>query len=151
MSQAKSGDTVKIHYTGKLDDGTEFDSSAGRDPLEFELGGGQVIPGFDTAVEGMAVGDSKSVRIEPDQAYGERHEQLVQDVPRSSLPDELNPEVGMALQSQSPDGQVMVLMVAAVDEETITVDANHPLAGQALNFDIELVEIGGGAGIILPS
>jgi peptidylprolyl isomerase len=150
MSQAKTGDTVKIHYTGKLDDGTQFDSSAGRDPLEFELGGGQVIPGFDTAVEGMAVGESKSVRIEPEQAYGPRHDQLLQQVPRGQLPDDLTPEVGMALQSQSPDGQVMMLMVAAVDEENITVDANHPLAGQALNFDIELVSIGGGAGIILP-
>jgi peptidylprolyl isomerase len=151
MSQAKSGDTVKIHYTGTLDDGTQFDTSAGRDPLEFELGGGQVIPGFDTAVEGMAVGESKNVRIEPDQAYGERHDQLVQQVPRSALPDDLEPEVGMGLQSQSPDGQVMMLMVTEVGDENIMVDANHPLAGQALNFDIELVEIGGGAGIILPS
>ena len=151
MSQAKSGDTVKIHYTGTLDDGTQFDSSAGRDPLEFELGGGQVIPGFDSAVEGMAVGESKNVRIEPDQAYGERHEQLVQQVPRSALPDDLEPQVGMGLQSQSPDGQVMMLMVTEVADESITVDANHPLAGQALNFDIELVEIGGGAGIILPT
>lgn len=150
MSQAKSGDMVKIHYTGTLDDGTQFDSSSGRDPLEFELGGGQVIPGFDTAVEGMAVGESKNVRIEPDQAYGERHEQLVQQVPRSALPDDLEPEVGMGLQSQSPDGQVMMLMVTEVGDESITVDANHPLADQALNFDIELVEIGGGAGIILP-
>ena len=150
MSQARSGDTVKIHYTGTLDDGTQFDSSAGRDPLEFELGGGQVIPGFDSAVEGMAVGDNKNVRIEPEQAYGERHEQLVQDVPRSSLPEDLTPEVGMGLQSQSPDGQVMMLMVTTVEEESITVDANHPLAGQALNFDIELVSIGGDVGIILP-
>ena len=151
MSQAKSGDTVKIHYTGTLDDGTQFDSSAGRDPLEFELGGGQVIPGFDSAVEGMAVGESKNVRIEPDQAYGERHDQLVQQVPRSALPDDLEPQVGMGLQSQSPDGQVMMLTVTEVGDENITVDANHPLAGQALNFDIELVEIGGGAGIILPT
>jgi peptidylprolyl isomerase len=151
MSNAKAGDTVKIHYTGKLDDGTQFDSSAGRDPLEFELGGGQVIPGFDNAVDGMSVGESKSVRIEPDQAYGERHEQLVQEVPRSALPDDLEPQVGMGLQSQSPDGQVMMLMVTSVDEDSVTLDANHPLAGQALNFDIELVEIGGGAGIILPS
>ncbi len=150
MSNAKAGDTVKIHYTGTLDDGTQFDSSAGRDPLEFELGGGQVIPGFDNAVEGMAVGENKNVRIEPDQAYGERHEQLVQQVPRSALPDDLEPEVGMGLQSQSPDGQVMMLMVTEVGDDNITVDANHPLAGQALNFDIELVEIGGGAGIILP-
>ena len=150
MSQAKSGDTVKIHYTGTLDDGTQFDSSAGRDPLEFELGGGQVIPGFDSAVTGMAVGESKSVRIEPDEAYGPRHEQLVQQVPRSALPDDLEPQVGMGLQSQSPEGQVMMLTVTEVEDDNITVDANHPLAGQVLNFDIELVSIGGGAGIILP-
>ena len=92
MSQAKSGDTVKIHYTGTLDDGTQFDSSQGRDPLEFEVGSGQVIPGFDKAVEGMTVGDSKSVRIEADEAYGPRHEQLVQQVERSVLPDDLKPE-----------------------------------------------------------
>jgi peptidylprolyl isomerase len=150
MSQAKSGDTVKIHYTGTLDDGTEFDSSAGREPLEFEIGGGQVIPGFDNAVEGMAVGDKKSVRIEAGDAYGERHEQLVQQVPRNALPGDLTPEEGMALQSQAPDGQVMMLMVTAVGEEEITVDANHPLAGQALSFDIELVSIGGGVGLIIP-
>ena len=150
MSEAKAGDTVKIHYTGTLDDGTQFDSSAGRDPLEFELGGGQVIPGFDKAVEGMAVGDNKSVRIEAEDAYGQRHEQLVQEVPRSALPEDLTPEVGMALQSQSPDGRMMVLTVTSVEDDSITVDANHPLAGQPLNFDIELVEIGGGAGIILP-
>jgi peptidylprolyl isomerase len=141
MSNAKSGDTVKIHYTGTLDDGSEFDSSAGRDPLEFEVGSGQVIPGFDKAVEGMAVGDSKNVRIEADEAYGQRHEQLVQEVDRSLLPDDLDPREGMTLQSNSPDGQTMQFMVTAVAEETITVDANHPLAGQALSFDIELVEI----------
>ena len=150
MSQAKSGDTVKIHYTGTLDDGTEFDSSAGRDPLEFELGSGQVIPGFDNAVEGMAVGDKKSVRIEAADAYGERHEQLIQQVPKSALPEELEPVEGMALQSETPDGQTMMFMVTAVSEEEITVDANHPLAGQALSFDIELVSIGGDVGIILP-
>jgi peptidylprolyl isomerase len=141
MSNAKSGDTVKIHYTGTLDDGSQFDSSAGRDPLEFEVGSGQVIPGFDKAVEGMAVGDSKNVRIEPDEAYGQRHEQLVQEVDRSLLPDDLDPREGMTLQSNSPDGQTMQFMVTEVAEETITVDANHPLAGQALSFDIELVEI----------
>ena len=141
MTQAKSGDTVRIHYTGTLDDGTQFDSSAGRDPLEFALGGGQVIPGFDRAVEGMTVGESKSVTIPPEQAYGERHEQLVQQVPKSALPEDMKPEVGMQLQSQSPDGQVMNLVVTEVEEATITVDANHPLAGQALTFAIELVEI----------
>ena len=141
MTQAKSGDTVRIHYTGTLDDGTEFDSSRGREPLEFAVGGGQVIPGFDAAVEGMAVGESKSVTIEPDQAYGPRHEQLVQDVPRSALPDDLEASVGMQLQSQAPDGRVMTFVVAAVADESITVDGNHPLAGQPLTFDIELVAI----------
>ena len=141
MTQAKSGDTVRIHYTGTLGDGTQFDSSAGRDPLEFALGGGQVIPGFDSAVDGMTVGESKSVTIPPEQAYGERHEQLVQQVPKSALPEDMKPEVGMQLQSQSPDGQVMNLVVTEVEEATITVDANHPLAGQALTFAIELVEI----------
>jgi peptidylprolyl isomerase len=141
MSHAKSGDTVKIHYTGTLDDGSQFDSSSGRDPREFEVGSGQVIPGFDKAVEGMAVGDSKSVRIEAEDAYGQRHDQLVQEVDRSLLPEDLDPKAGMALQSNSPDGQVMQFMVTAVNEETVTVDANHPLAGQALSFDIELVDI----------
>ena len=141
MSQAKSGDTVKIHYTGTLEDGTEFDSSAGREPLEFALGGGQVIPGFDSAVDGMAVGDSKTVTIPPGEAYGERHDQLVQAVPKTELPEDMKPEVGMQLQSQSPDGQVMNLMVTEVAEEKVTVDGNHPLAGQALTFAIELVEI----------
>lgn len=141
MTQAKSGDTVRIHYTGTLEDGTQFDSSDGRDPLEFALGGGQVIPGFDSAVDGMTVGESKSVTIEPDQAYGQRHEQLVQEVPKSALPEEMEPATGMQLQSQSPDGQVMNLVVTEVQDDSITVDANHPLAGQALTFAIELVEI----------
>ncbi len=141
MSQAKSGDTVRIHYTGTLDDGTEFDSSAGRDPLEFALGGGQVIPGFDGAVDGMAVGESKSVTIQPDEAYGQRHDQLVQEVPKNALPQEIEPAVGMQLQSRSPEGQVMNLVVTEVADESVTVDGNHPLAGQALTFAIELVEI----------
>ena len=142
MSQAKSGDTVRIHYTGKLDDGTEFDSSSGGDPLEFKIGSGQVIPGFDKAVEGMSVGDNKNVRIEVPDAYGERHEQLVQVVPRTALPDEIDPAVGMPLQSRSPEGQVTNLTITEVTDESITVDANHPLAGLALNFDIELVDVG---------
>jgi peptidylprolyl isomerase len=141
MSQAKSGDTVKIHYTGTLDDGTQFDSSAGRDPLEFTLGSGQVIPGFDQAVEGMAVGEKKSVNIAAEDAYGPRHDQMVQEVPKSALPDDLEPEVGMALQAQNPDGRRLDLTVTAVGEDSITVDGNHPLAGKALNFDIELVQI----------
>ena len=141
MSQAKSGDTVRIHYTGTLDDGTQFDSSTGSDPLEFALGAGHVIPGFDAAVEGMTVGDTKSVSIEPAEAYGERHEQLIQDVPKSALPDEIDAQVGMQLQGHGPDGQVTRFIVSAVADDTITLDANHPLAGHKLNFDIELVEI----------
>ena len=141
MSQAKSGDTVKIHYTGTLDDGTEFDSSKGRDPLEFELGKGQVISGFEKSVEGMEVGDSKNVKLKPEEAYGPRHDQLIQDLPRSSLPAEIEPAVGMKLHSQTSDGRRIPLMVTAVTEESITVDANHELAGENLNFEIELVAI----------
>ena len=141
MSQAKSGNTVKIHYTGTLDDGTEFDSSAGREPLEFALGSSQVIPGFDNAVDGMTVGESKTVTIPAEEAYGERHDQLIQQVPQTSLPEDMKPEIGMQLQSQSPDGQIANLVITAVEVESITVDANHPLAGQALTFAIELVEI----------
>jgi peptidylprolyl isomerase len=141
MSQAQSGDTVRIHYTGTLSDGTQFDSSAGREPLEFAVGGGMVISGFDKAVAGMSVGESKSVTIEPDDAYGPRHEQLIQEVPKSALPEDMTPEIGMQLQSRSPDGQIMNLEVKEITDSSITVDANHPLAGEALNFDIELVEI----------
>ena len=101
MSKAKSGDKVRIHYTGKLDDGTQFDSSAGREPLEFDLGGGGVIPGFDSAVDGMAVGESKSVKIESEEAYGPRHEELIQDVPKTELPDDIELSVGLQLQAQS--------------------------------------------------
>ena len=143
MNQAAAGDKVRIHYTGTLTDGTQFDSSSGRDPLEFELGSGEVIPGFDNAVTGMSAGDTKTVAIPPEEAYGVRHDQLVQEVPKSALPDEVSPAVGMQLQSQSPDGQVMLLVITEVTDDTITVDGNHPLAGQTLNFDIELVEIVG--------
>jgi len=141
MTQAKSGDKVRIHYTGTLDDGTQFDSSEGHDPLEFALGGGQVIPGFDSAVDGMTVGESRTVTIAPEEAYGQRHEQLVQQVSRDALPEDMEPAVGMQLQSQSPDGQIMNLIVTEVADDSITVDANHPLSGQALTFEIELVEI----------
>lgn len=141
MSQAKSGDTVSIHYTGKLSDGTQFDSSAGGDPLEFALGSGQVIPGFDNAVDGMSVGDTKTVTIPPDDAYGLKHDQLIQDVPKTALPENIDPEVGMRLQSQAPDGRTLHLVVTDVADVTITVDGNHPLAGQDLTFDIELVKI----------
>ncbi|HKK22899.1 MAG TPA: peptidylprolyl isomerase [Pseudohaliea sp.] len=141
MKQAQAGDTVRIHYSGTLNDGTQFDTSEGSDPLEFALGSGMVIAGFDKAVEGMAVGENKSVKIPPEDAYGPRHDQLVQEVPKSALPDDIAPAVGMQLQGKSADGQVMNLTVTDVGNEEITVDANHPLAGEELTFDIELVEI----------
>src|SRR5690606_31146920 len=133
MSQATAGDKVKIHYTGTLEDGSQFDSSKGRDPLEFQLGSDQVIPGFDKAVEGMAVGDTKSVTITPEDAYGPRNDQAIQEVPKSALPPDLVPVEGMSLQAQGPDQQPIQLTVVEVTDDSITVDANHPLAGKALN------------------
>jgi peptidylprolyl isomerase len=141
LSQAKEGDTVKIHYTGTLDDGSQFDSSAGRDPMEFVLGAGQVIPGFEKAVQGMNIGEKKSINIAPEEAYGSHHSELVLEVPRSNLPDDVEPVEGMALQAQDQSGKTINLTVKAVKAETITVDGNHPFAGEVLNFDIELVEI----------
>lgn len=141
MSHAATGQTIRIHYTGKLENGTTFDTSAGREPLEFELGSGEIIPGLDQALEGMAVGQRKTVTIQPDEAYGPRREQLVQSVPNSALPDDLEPSVGMQLQSQRSDGQVTRLTVIEVADDSITVDGNHPLAGQVLMFEVEVVEI----------
>jgi FKBP-type peptidyl-prolyl cis-trans isomerase 2 len=142
MGQAKPGDTVKIHYTGKLDDGTVFDSSASREPLEFTLSSGQVIPGFDQAVLGMSPGETKTEKIPMDQAYGPYREEMVVEVSRQQMPPELEPEVGQQLQVQQPDGQTIPVFVTEVTESTVTLDANHPLAGEDLTFDIELVEIG---------
>ena len=141
MAQATSGDTVHVHYTGKLDDGTVFDTSEGRDPLAFTVGSGQVVPGFDEAVSGMQVGDSKTVRIGPGDAYGEHREDLILDVPTEQLPEGLEPEVGMELGLRGQDGQTMPVRVASVGAEAITLDANHPLAGKSLTFDVTLVSI----------
>jgi FKBP-type peptidyl-prolyl cis-trans isomerase 2 len=142
MAQAKPGDTVKIHYTGRLEDGTVFDSSANREPLEFTLDGGQVIPGFEQAVVGMTPGESKTEKIPMDQAYGPHRPEMVLEVSRQQMPPELQPEVGQQLQVQQPDGQTIPVFVTEVTESTVTLDANHPLAGEDLTFDIELVEIG---------
>ncbi|MBD3678865.1 MAG: peptidylprolyl isomerase [Rhodobacteraceae bacterium] len=141
MSQAKPGDKVRLHYTGTLTDGTEFDSSAGRDPLEFTLGSGQIIPGLDLAVTGMTVGDKKQVNIPCAEAYGERDPARQQTVPRSQIPPEVPTEPGTRLQLQAPDGQAVPVVVAEATETEITLDANHPLAGEDLIFDVELVEI----------
>ena len=142
MTQAKSGDTVKIHYTGTLDDGTQFDSSAGRDPLQFTLGTGQVIPGFDKAVEGMTIGESKSINIPAEEAYGPHHEQMVQDVPRTALPEGIEPEVGMVLQARGQDGQLIDLNVTAVADESITVTDDVPvtLSSLSINGDSSVME-----------
>lgn len=137
----ENGQKVKIHYTGTLGDGTQFDSSAGRDPLEFEMGAGMVIPGFETGVKDMAVGEKKTIHIPAAEAYGEKREEMVMEFERSKLPEELDPAVGMGLQMQGPQGQPIPVQITAVGEETVTLDANHPLAGQDLNFELELVAL----------
>ncbi|MGJ8569479.1 MAG: FKBP-type peptidyl-prolyl cis-trans isomerase [Hoeflea sp.] len=141
MSEAKSGDTVRINYTGKLIDGTRFDSSEGREPLEFQVGSGQIISGLDREVEGMKVGDKQTITVPAEEAYGPHDAAKVQQVPRDALPPELEPQEGMQLQAQTPEGGQMTLIVTAVAEQEITVDANHPLAGKDLIFEIEMVEI----------
>ena len=142
MAQAKNGDTVKVHYTGSLDDGTVFDSSDGREPLEFVLGSGAVIPGFEKAALDMGTGESKKFTIPCDEAYGEQNDELIYVVDQSELPDGIAPEPGMALEAQGPDGEPFRLNVTAVDNGKVTLDANHPLAGKDLTFEITLVEIG---------
>jgi peptidylprolyl isomerase len=141
MAQAKQGDTVKVHYTGKLADGSVFDSSANRDPLEFTIGQGQVIPGFEQAVVGMKAGDAKTATIAPDDAYGPHRPNMVGAVDRSQLPQDINPQVGQQLQVRQQDGHSMVVKVTEVGKGKVTLDANHPLAGKDLTFDIQLVDI----------
>lgn len=140
MAQARSGDTVRVHYTGRLDDGSTFDSSQGREPLEFTLGEGQVIPGFEDGVEGMSPGEEKTVTIPSDQAYGPRSDEMMLVVDRAQFPDHIRPEVGQQLQ-MSQDGRVAIVTIVDVGDESVTLDANHPLAGQDLTFDLRLVEI----------
>jgi peptidylprolyl isomerase len=141
MAEAKAGDTVKVHYKGTLDDGSVFDSSEGGEPIEFTLGQNRVIPGFEKAVEGMSEGDTKSATIPAADAYGEHQSDRMAEVPRSELPDDLEPQVGQRLQVKGQDGESFVVTIADVGEEQVTLDANHPLAGQDLTFEIQLVEI----------
>ncbi len=141
MTQAKDGDTVKIHYTGRLQDGNIFDSSSGREPLQFNIGGGQVITGFEEAVSGMTVGEKKTAVIPCEKAYGKRDPSLVMVVDRKHVPAEITPEVGLRLQVGGPSGELLAVTVVEVSDENITLDANPPLAGEELTFDIELVEI----------
>jgi len=141
---ATHGDTVRVHYTGTLDDGTPFDSSEGREPLEFTLGGGQVIPGFDAGVTGMEPGETKTVRIPADEAYGPRRDEMMLQVSPDQFPEGMDPQVGQQLQLRQPDGQAVVVRVAEVSSEGVTLDANHPLAGEDLTFELTLAEIVGG-------
>lgn len=141
MAQAKEGDKVRIHYTGRLDDGTVFDTSENRDPLEFKVGEGRVIPGFEEAVVGMDEGEEKTATIPAEQAYGPRRNDLLIAVEREALPEDVDPEVGQQLQMRANDGQTVPVRVADVDEEKVVLDANHPLAGRDLTFDIHLVAV----------
>ncbi|CAN5376883.1 peptidylprolyl isomerase [soil metagenome] len=141
MSQVKENDTVKVHYTGKLKDGQVFDTSEGKDPIEFTLGKGQLIPGFEKGLVNMEINEKKTITIPKTEAYGDPREDLIQEVDKSQLPEEIKPEVGMGLVSKTPDGREMNLVIAEVKDNSIVVDGNHPLAGKDLIFDLEVVEI----------
>ncbi len=141
MSQVKNNDTVKIHYTGKLEDGQVFDSSVERDPIEFTIGGGQIIPGLEKGLIDMEVNEKKTIQVPQTEAYGDVQKELFQEIPKDQLPQEITPEVGMGLVAKNPDGSERQLRVAEVKDESIIIDANHPLAGKDLIFDVEVVEI----------
>ena len=139
--KVKKGDTVKVHYTGKLEDGKEFDSSLNRQPLQFEVGAGRVINGFEDAVVGLKVGDKKTVTIPAEDAYGSYDENLLIDIPKKNVPEGVIPEVGMKFQLVNQQGQAVHVVVTEVHDETVRLDANHPLAGKTLVFDLEILEI----------
>ncbi|MGF1527263.1 MAG: peptidylprolyl isomerase [Candidatus Competibacterales bacterium] len=141
MAEAKPGNTVKVHYTGTLRSGAEFDSSRDREPLNLTLGAGEVIPGFEKALEGMVVGETKTVTIPSQEAYGPRMEEAVQQFPRDALPTHLDLRVGQQLQAQNADGSTLLLTVTTLDDDTVTLDGNHPLAGEDLTFELEVVDI----------
>ena len=149
MAQVKNGDKVKVHYHGKLTSGETFDSSAGREPLEFEAGSGMVIKGFDDGVTGMTVGEKKTINIPFDEAYGPRNPDIVIEMPKDKFPKDLDIEVGMSLGMSDPQGQQFEVTIVEIKDDTVLLDANHPLAGQDLVFDLELVEIVGGSPLII--
>jgi peptidylprolyl isomerase/FKBP-type peptidyl-prolyl cis-trans isomerase SlpA len=146
VAQAKEGDEVQVHYTGKLEDGTVFDTSEDGEPLSFTIGENRVIPGFEEAVTGMEPGDSKTTEVEPEQAYGEHREDMVMEMERDQIPDDVDPEVGQQLQLRLENGQTVPVLITALGEDTVTIDANHPLAGRKLMFEIELIDVAEGAG-----
>lgn len=141
MRQAKNGDTVKVHYTGMLEDGTVFDSSTNREALEVTIGSGAVIRGIEDALVGMAVGETKELALSQEDAYGPRREELVIEVERDDFPPNIDPREGMALNLKGPEEQVVPAVITEVSEDSVTIDANHPLAGKDLTFHIELSEI----------
>jgi len=142
VAKAKEGDTVRVHYTGKLEDGTVFDTSQDREPLSFTIGEQRVIPGFEEAVMGMEPGDSKTEELTPEKAYGEHREDMVMELERDQLPDNVDPKVGQQLQLRMQNGQEVPVVITELAEEAVTIDANHPLAGKSLVFEIELIGIG---------
>ena len=141
MSEVKNGDVVKVHYTGKVQDGEQFDSSVGKEPLEFTVGAGQMIKGFDTGVVGMKVGDKKVVVISAEEGYGERSEEAMIEFPKENVPAEMNLEVGLSLTLQDQEGRPFPVTVTEIREDAVVLDANHFLAGKTLVFDIEMVEV----------
>ena len=141
MNQVTVNSKVKVHYTGKLANGEVFDTSDGKEPIEFTLGQGQLIPGFEKGLIDMKLNEKKTINMTKDEAYGEVNETLIQEVKKTDLPQDMEPKVGMGLVSKSPEGQEINLMVVEVKEETIVIDGNHPLAGRDLVFDLEVVEI----------
>jgi peptidylprolyl isomerase len=149
MPVVKSGDKVKVHYHGKLTSGETFDSSSGRDPLEFEVGSGTVIKGFDDGVTGMSVGEKKTITIPFDEAYGPRNPDMIIEIPKENFPKEMELEVGMPLMMSDQEGQQFQVTVTEIKEDSVMLDANHPLAGQDLVFDLELVDISGTKPLII--
>ena len=149
MQQVKKGDKVKVHYHGKLDSGETFDSSAGRDPLEFEVGSGMVIKGFDDGVTGMTAGEKKTITIPYNDAYGPRNPEMLIEVPKDKFPPDLEIELGMPLMMSDGQGQQFQVTITEIKETVVMLDANHPLAGKDLTFDLELVEIVGGSPLII--
>lgn len=149
MQKVKNGDKVKVHYHGKLTNGETFDSSEGRQPLEFEVGSGMVIKGFDDGVTGMSVGEKKTINIPYNEAYGPRNAEMVIDVPKENFPKDMQIEIGMPLMMSDTSGQNLEVVVTQIKENSVVLDANHPLAGQDLVFDIELVELTGGTPLII--
>ena len=141
MKQAKQGDTVKVHYTGKLEDGMVFDTSIGKQPLEFTIGDGKILPDFEKAIIGMQPGDKKTIHIKAENAYGQSREDMIIKVDKKHLPENIEPKVGLNLQIKQENDQVVIVTIKEIGDTTITLDANHPLAGKDLTFELELVEI----------